>query len=95
MDLAQPMSELGSLGRDVVIAFALLVDPVTDVLAVTPGMSSGAVAFVNEEAPDSRIVAGTLVVASDTAQTGNIVIEVFGTHSIRIGGEHGKQREEE
>ena len=95
MDLVQTVSELGSLGRDVVIAFALLVDPVTDALVVSPGMSSGAVSFVNEEVPDSRVVAGTLVVASDTAQTGNIVVKVFDTHGIRIGREQGEQREEE
>ena len=93
MDLAQPVSELGSLGRDVMIAFALLVDPVTDVLVVTPGMSSGAVSFINEEVTDSRVVAGTLIVASDTAQTGNVVIKVFDTHSIRIGREQREQRD--
>ena len=75
------------------IAFALLVDPVTDVLVVTPGMSSGAVSFINEEVTDSRVVAGTLIVASDTAQTGNVVIKVFDTHSIRIGREQREQRD--
>ena len=90
------MSKLCPLGGDVVIAFALVIDLVADVLAVSSGMSPGTMSIINEEALDSQIIACPLKVAPDATQTGNIVVKVVSTYDDFAGrtqrGQQGRKR---
>ena len=74
------------------VTLALVVGSVADALAVSLGMRPGTVAVINKEMPDSWVIAGTLKVASDTAQAGNIVIGVISTHEGCKGRSQGKHR---
>ena len=62
------------------VTFALVVKPVADALAASLSMSPDTVAVINKEVPDGWVIAGTLVVTSNAAQAGNIVIKVVNTH---------------
>ena len=86
------MREFCPLRGNVVITFALVVKPVADVLAVSLSMSPGTVAVINEKVPDGRIIAGMLVVASNAAQAGNVVVKVVGAHEDCGGRSQGECR---